>query len=76
MKRSPLAWLRDVPEAPGANNLNEIIERLTQAQDKIERVTGIRPGIEMAEQRAKADDPIVIATVQTLARGLSLEGSR
>jgi hypothetical protein len=29
LKRSPLAWLRDVPEAPGANNLNEIIERLT-----------------------------------------------
>ena len=28
-KRSPLAWLRDVPEAPGANNLNEMIERLT-----------------------------------------------
>ena len=29
LKRSPLAWLRDVPEAPGASNLNEIIERLT-----------------------------------------------
>ena len=29
LMRSPLAWLRDVPEAPGANNLNEIIERLT-----------------------------------------------
>ena len=29
LKRSPLAWLRDVPEAPGTNNLNEIIERLT-----------------------------------------------
>jgi hypothetical protein len=28
LKRSPLAWLRDVPEAPGAGNLNEIIERL------------------------------------------------
>ncbi|MGH6814785.1 MAG: hypothetical protein ACREC6_03700 [Hyphomicrobiaceae bacterium] len=27
-KRTPLAWLRDVPEAPGATNLNEIIERL------------------------------------------------
>ena len=23
-----VAWLRDVPEAPGATNLNEIIERL------------------------------------------------
>ena len=29
LKRTPLAWLRDVPEAPGATNLNEIIERLT-----------------------------------------------
>ena len=28
LKRTPLAWLRDVPEAPGATNLNEIIERL------------------------------------------------
>ena len=29
LKRTPLAWLRDVPEAPGADNLNEIIERLS-----------------------------------------------
>jgi len=29
LKRTPLAWLRDVPEAPGATNINEIMERLT-----------------------------------------------
>ena len=28
LKRTPLAWLRDIPEAPGASNLNDIIERL------------------------------------------------
>ena len=49
-------------------------ELIFQAQDKIERVTGIKSGIEMAGQRAKADDPIVIATVQTLARGRRIEG--
>jgi superfamily II DNA or RNA helicase len=49
-------------------------ELIRQAQDKIERVTGVRAGIEMAGERAKATDQIVIATVQTLARGRKIAG--
>ncbi len=49
-------------------------ELITQAADKIEAVTGIRPGIEMGDLRAKASDRIVIATVQGLARGRRIEG--
>jgi hypothetical protein len=33
LKRTPLAWLRDLPEAPGASNINEIIERLVYVRD-------------------------------------------
>lgn len=33
LKRTPLAWLRDLPEAPGAGNINEIIERLIYVRD-------------------------------------------
>ncbi len=33
LKRTPLAWLRDLPEAPGASNINEIIERLIYVRD-------------------------------------------
>jgi superfamily II DNA or RNA helicase len=49
-------------------------ELIHQAADKIKRVTGIRPGIDMSDLRAKATDRIVIATVQGLARGRRIEG--
>jgi superfamily II DNA or RNA helicase len=50
-------------------------EFIHQAVDKSQRVTGIRPGIEMAGQRAAAEDRIVVATVQTLARGRRIAGA-
>ena len=51
-------------------------ELIMQAVAKIEAVTGIRPGVEMAEHRAGAADPIVIATVQTMAaRGRRIAGA-
>jgi superfamily II DNA or RNA helicase len=49
-------------------------ELITQATDKIELVTGIRPGIDMGDLRAKASDRIVVSTVQGLARGRRIEG--
>jgi superfamily II DNA or RNA helicase len=49
-------------------------ELITQARDKIRAVAGIAAGIEMAEQRARASDRIVIATVQTLSRGRKIAG--
>lgn len=51
-------------------------ELIMQAADKIEAVTGIRPGIDMGDLRAKASDRIVIATVQGLARGRRIEGDQ
>ena len=43
-------------------------ELIEQAVAKIEAVTGIRPGVEMGPRRALASDPIVVGTVQTLAK--------
>ena len=43
-------------------------ELIEQASAKIEAVTGIKAGVEMGPQRALASDPIVVGTVQTLAK--------
>ena len=43
-------------------------ELLEQARNKILQATGIRAEIEKADQRASMDAPIVVASVQTLAR--------
>ncbi|MFZ1108465.1 MAG: DEAD/DEAH box helicase [Rhodomicrobium sp.] len=51
-------------------------ELIWQAQDKIELVTGIRPSVDMGYMGAKANDRIVVATVQGLARGRRIEGGQ
>lgn len=43
-------------------------ELLEQAKDKIFNATGIRAEIEKAERKASYDAPVVVASVQTLAR--------
>lgn len=43
-------------------------ELLEQAKDKIFSATGIRAEIEKAERKASYDAPVVVASVQTLAR--------
>jgi hypothetical protein len=40
----------------------EAFKMLQQTADKIERVAGVRPGIEVAWQRVAEDDRIVVAT--------------
>jgi superfamily II DNA or RNA helicase len=43
-------------------------ELLTQAVDKIQRATGLWSEVEKAERKASFDAPVVVASVQTLAR--------
>lgn len=43
-------------------------ELLIQAKDKIQKATGLWCEIEKAERRAGLDAPVVVASIQTLAR--------
>lgn len=48
-------------------------ELIWQAAEKVEAVTGVRCGVEMADNCAPRGSPIVIATVQTLASNGRIE---
>ena len=43
-------------------------ELITQAVDKLHAATGIRAAVEMGEERASLDAPVVVGSVQTLMR--------
>ena len=47
---------------------DDILVILQQLSDKIAWVTGITPALEKAESRASLESPIVVASIQTLAR--------
>lgn len=49
---------------------------LAQAARKIEQITGIVPGLEQGKASAAAEDLVVVASVQTLAKGRSIAGGR
>jgi superfamily II DNA or RNA helicase len=49
-------------------------ELISQACDKIENVTGIRAGVDMAAWRPDGTERIVVGGIQTLSRGRDLPG--
>ncbi len=51
-------------------------ELLDQARAKIASIVGFEPSIEQGRRRAAADDPIVIASIPSLARGRRIAGPR
>ncbi len=51
-------------------------ELLDQARAKIASIVGFEPSIEQGRRRAMAHDPIVVASIPSLARGRRIEGPR
>jgi superfamily II DNA or RNA helicase len=51
-------------------------ELLDQARAKIASIVGFEPSVEQGRRRAGADDPIVVASIPSLARGRRIEGPR
>jgi superfamily II DNA or RNA helicase len=51
-------------------------ELLTQAAKKIEGIAGLAPGIEQGKQRAAAEDSVVVASIQSLAKGRQIADGR
>jgi superfamily II DNA or RNA helicase len=49
-------------------------ELLNQAARKIEDIAGLVPGIEQGRRRSLPDDSVVVASIQSLARGRVLSG--